>query len=72
MNVQFRFMSKSNIQPEKFQQLQVRIPEQLIFKAWLSNGEVNNGHFDAHFRQIMRIGQFSCHIKPDVKKKDNN
>ena len=50
MNIQFRFMSKSNIQLEKFQQLQVRIPEQLIFKAWLSNSEVNNGHFDAHFR----------------------
>ena len=39
-------------------------PEQLILQARLGDGEVDDRHLDAHFRQVVRVGHFSRHVKP--------
>ena len=46
----------------------VNIPEQLILQARLGDGEVDDSYLDAYFRQIVRVRQFSCHVKPSRRK----
>ena len=38
-------------------------PEKLVLKPGLCNSEVDNGDFDADFRQVMRVGQLRRHVE---------
>ena len=39
-------------------------PQQLVLQTGLGDSEVDDGHFDTHLRQVVRVGELGRHIEP--------